>query len=1223
MANELRKRNEEEAASVHSRRKSLFDWLRAIDTEDTLNAVLSRKQDGTCDWIFSTQAFQDWSNASKQQSSVLWLHGPPGFGKTFLSARLSEHFVHQNLPFATFFCLAEDESRRDPFAVLRSWISDIVVQNNKATHAVYETVYNARRVQEPYATDLDLWRSFQAIGKAVPNLTLLVDGYDECTQVSPRVKYQTDSGRSFFLSELIHNMKTTSVAVVIVSRDRPDISSALESRNCEENEVFRAVHAITPVDNGPDVTLCSQAMIKQRFPRKFSDDTKARLADEAATRSEGMFLWLAMFGKSMKQWDSEEKLRKKLMDMPSELEHIYQDELDRVLRTDRDNNAAEMARSILRWTLFAARPLSIREMIEVMVLPIEGEEPLLAREDVVPDDWNNIDEEYVDTYFKQPCGILIQLQSRNASTPLWGQTIHFPHFSIKEFLLKPRSAGSNTRAERLYLLDDGSENRKLAALCLQYLCLDFVPDLQDQFQQPEQSLRQRLRLQPFLSYSSTYWSQHANTDKGIAPELLPHVQRLFNPNALHWKIWSGVFEAELAGRMTEEDSDSVDDPVDDLVDDSVDDSILSIGETPDGPKGSEDQPDSPSPIYFAAYLGLNDIITDLIAQGADCNSKGGFYGFPLRAATYNGHTDTVKLLLDHGANVNQADDYSQTASHTAALQGHAALLKLLHDHGADLNIFDSSDRQPLHCACQSGSTQTLQAFVDLNVPLEAENEAHPSPLTVAIMFAQDKAVEFLLDHGASPIKTCRFWDDGNSTPLGLAIIYGTNTSIEMLIGKGADVKITCEVDNLMLLTVVQNVPARFFWLHDQGIRADRADDTGCTALHWASQRGNAKIVETLIQEAKLEDINIADVEGRSPLIFASMYDNLEVATLLIQHGADCNFQDRSGGLSPVFTAAYNNAFAVLKYLLHSGADPHKTWSGVTGFDAAVEYGYLEIAKLLLSYGAIRDPEDDQWTETLNIQELALLDRLDEVQKSLSLLRGTAKSLAMTAAVSAAAAGGALQTISWLCEQYVQGCFVGSNGRTALHMAIAGKHYDIAQKLIDAGQDPALPDYFDVLPLHVACTADGAYSKDVILNLLEHGGIIPSGISTVTDVASYQRILGQWDGHYTYVDYEKGREDPTSFTLKPYNSTSVQTDRSTIRPGKVAPWLFWEESTDLAGAFSIYGQMMSDTKVAFVKRYEKHGFIYHATMTEDGKSLKGTWGSSPQRWHGTFEMARIV
>ncbi|CAG8449291.1 3482_t:CDS:2 [Ambispora gerdemannii] len=73
------------------------------------------------------------------------------------------------------------------------------------------------------------------------------------------------------------------------------------------------------------------------------------------------------------------------------------------------------------------------------------------------------------------------------------------------------------------------------------------------------------------------------------------------------------------------------------------------------------------------------------------------------------------------------------------------------------------------------------------------------------------------------------------------------------------------------------------------------DKQGLTALHWASDSGQLKVVELLIERGA--GINALTNEQETPLHYACLSEQLEVARYLYRHGANTTLQDDEGKTS--------------------------------------------------------------------------------------------------------------------------------------------------------------------------------------------------------------------------------------------------------------------------------------------------------------------------------------
>ncbi|XP_076846344.1 ankyrin repeat domain-containing protein 39 [Brachyhypopomus gauderio] len=106
------------------------------------------------------------------------------------------------------------------------------------------------------------------------------------------------------------------------------------------------------------------------------------------------------------------------------------------------------------------------------------------------------------------------------------------------------------------------------------------------------------------------------------------------------------------------------------------------------------------------------------------------------------------------------------------------------------------------------------------------------------------------------------------------------------------------------------------------------------------------------------DPNIRDQTGYTALHYASRAGHLPVCELLLTHGACPNTQTH-GGATPLHRAAYCGRRAVTQLLVNRGADPSLTDDdGSTPLHKAAERGHLEVCEVIVrSCPALRTQKD--------------------------------------------------------------------------------------------------------------------------------------------------------------------------------------------------------------------------------------------------------------------------
>ncbi|XP_056651193.1 fibronectin type 3 and ankyrin repeat domains protein 1 isoform X3 [Monodelphis domestica] len=159
------------------------------------------------------------------------------------------------------------------------------------------------------------------------------------------------------------------------------------------------------------------------------------------------------------------------------------------------------------------------------------------------------------------------------------------------------------------------------------------------------------------------------------------------------------------------------------------------------------------------------------------------------------------------------------------------------------------------------------------------------------------------------------------TALMVAAQKGYIRLVKILIGNGTDVNMKngSGKDSLMLACYAGHLDV-VKYLRAHGASWDARDLGGCTALHWAADGGHSNIIEWMIKDGC--QIDVLDTgSGWTPLMRVSAISgNKEVASLLIEAGADVNMKDKDGK-TPLMVAVLNNHEELVQLLLEKGADP--------------------------------------------------------------------------------------------------------------------------------------------------------------------------------------------------------------------------------------------------------------------------------------------------------------
>ncbi len=245
-----------------------------------------------------------------------------------------------------------------------------------------------------------------------------------------------------------------------------------------------------------------------------------------------------------------------------------------------------------------------------------------------------------------------------------------------------------------------------------------------------------------------------------------------------------------------------------------------------------------------------------------------------------------------------------------------------------------------------------------------------------------------------------------------------------------------------------------------------ADDPPLVA---AARAGDMAAVRHLL--AAGVDVDTPAVDGATALHWAAHRDMVELVRLLIDAGADVSATNRYG-VRPIALAATNGSAAVLRQLLDAGADPNASMpGGETALMTAARAGPPDAVRVLLRAGADPDARDDiggqtavMWAAARNnaaaVHVLAELGADLHVRTagpppapSRSYFRSSPPT-SFTALLFAVRAG-ALDAARALLDAGADIDDTLSDGQSALVVAAANAHWELADYLLDRGADPNL------------------------------------------------------------------------------------------------------------------------------------------------------------------------
>ncbi len=189
-------------------------------------------------------------------------------------------------------------------------------------------------------------------------------------------------------------------------------------------------------------------------------------------------------------------------------------------------------------------------------------------------------------------------------------------------------------------------------------------------------------------------------------------------------------------------------------------------------------------LMFAVQNGHAEIVSQLLAQGADFNARASDDRTALMVAAENGHTEIVSQLLAQGADVNAAASDGGTALMVAAQNGRAEIVAELLDQGADVNVAKRSDgATALIFSAQDGHAEIVARLLAQGADFNARASHGGTALIVAAQNGHAEIVAELLDQGADVNAAA---SDGATAFIIAAQNGHTETILALLSSNGVD-----------------------------------------------------------------------------------------------------------------------------------------------------------------------------------------------------------------------------------------------------------------------------------------------------------------------------------------------------------------------------------------------------------------------------------------------------
>ncbi|KAF4901526.1 Vegetative incompatibility protein HET-E-1 [Colletotrichum fructicola] len=439
-------------------------------------------------WILDHEAFVRWQ--ADTQSSLLWIRGDPGKGKTMLICGIIDELPARMPGWQTiyFFCEATDSRLNNATAVLRSLLYLLLRNRPSLSKFIREEHAHAGRRLFEDANGWDvLEETFTKIAQdgGLKDFILIIDALDEC---------RTGLGQ---LLDVIVRLSSLKVKVIASSRNWLSIEETILdvsdqvciSLELNEKSISAAVNRY----------ICHK--VDQLASRKKYDiSTRNYIYDHLSSKADDTFLWVALVTDQLgKPGVSERHARIKVEEFPRKLNSLY----ERMLERTWESNDRDRCKRILAVVSIVYRPVTLLELMSLAEL-----EEFRAKTEIL--------EEIVGE-----CGSLLTVKDG---------IVYFVHQSAKDFI-------SGHALAEVMPFGIHHEHNLLLSRSLEVMyktCRRNIYDLQE----PRESLDDIRTPVPDplgpARYACAYWLEHISDGGHLNEQQYSQVYDFLEQHFLHW-----------------------------------------------------------------------------------------------------------------------------------------------------------------------------------------------------------------------------------------------------------------------------------------------------------------------------------------------------------------------------------------------------------------------------------------------------------------------------------------------------------------------------------------------------------------------------------------------------------------------------------------------------------------------------------------------------------------
>jgi Cdc6-like AAA superfamily ATPase len=206
----------------------IFNWLSPVDYTTQQSDFISRRQEGTGQWLLNSDEFQAWLNKSNQ---TLFCPGIPGAGKTIITSIVINYLRTKfqnsaNIGITYLYCNYRQQQQQQPEDLLSNLLKQLALEQLPVL-ADIKILYKIHRATRTRPSFNEIVETLHSIIRLYSKVFIIIDALDEC--------HVSNKACNRLLSEVYSLRAQAQVNLFATSRFVPEIT--LHFEGCMSKEI--------------------------------------------------------------------------------------------------------------------------------------------------------------------------------------------------------------------------------------------------------------------------------------------------------------------------------------------------------------------------------------------------------------------------------------------------------------------------------------------------------------------------------------------------------------------------------------------------------------------------------------------------------------------------------------------------------------------------------------------------------------------------------------------------------------------------------------------------------------------------------------------------------------------------------------------------------------------------------------------------------------------------